>query len=426
MNWEFILKYLPMYEKAAWLTLRIGLLGIVFAIIVGFVCSTIQYYKVPVLRQIVAVYIELSRNTPLLVQLFFIYYGLPKIGIQTNAEACGVAGLAFLGGSYMAEAFRSGLEAIEPIQTESAYSLGMNRYQTMRYIILPQAMSISVPAFVANVIFLLKETSVFSAISLMDLMFTAKDLIGLYYKTTESLFLLVVFNLILLLPISKLCSLLEVLLKGSNMLRLLQGLWVALRISLIAVVISIPLGLLFGVLMTRKNVVLKAIFRVYLEFIRIMPQLVLLFLFYFSTTRTFGWNLSGETASIIVFVLWGTAEMSDLVRGALISIPKHQYESSAALGLTKMQTYLYVIIPQAVRRLIPLSINLITRMIKTTSLILMIGVVEVLKVAQQIIEANRMSSPNAAFGIYLTVFLLYFIACWPISMLAKYLERKWR
>ena len=219
---------------------------------------------------------------------------------------------------------------------------------------------------------------------------------------------------------------LEVLLKGSNMLRLLQGLWVALRISLIAVVIRIPLGLLFGVLMTRKNVVLKAIFRVYLEFIRIMPQLVLLFLFYFSTTRTFGWNLSGETSSIIVFVLWGTAEMSDLVRGALISIPKHQYESSAALGLTKMQTYLYVIIPQAVRRLIPLSINLITRMIKTTSLILMIGVVEVLKVAQQIIEANRMSSPNAAFGIYLTVFLLYFIACWPISMLAKYLERKWR
>mgnify|MGYP000056535764 CR=1 FL=1 len=211
---------------------------------------------------------------------------------------------------------------------------------------------------------------------------------------------------------------LEVLLKGSNMLRLLQGLWVALRISLIAVVISIPSGLLFGVLMTRKNVVLKAIFRVYLEFIRIMPQLVLLFLFYFSTTRTFGWNLSGETASIIVFVLWGTAEMSDLVRGALISIPKHQYESSAALGLTKMQTYLYVIIPQAVRRLIPLSINLITRMIKTTSLILMIGVVEVLKVAQQIIEANRMSSPNAAFGIYLTVFLLYFIM--SRSLISKY------
>jgi polar amino acid transport system permease protein len=118
--------------------------------------------------------------------------------------------------------------------------------------------------------------------------------------------------------------------------------------------------------------------------------------------------------------------MGDLVRGALISIPKHQYESSEALGLSHMQTYIYIIIPQTVRRLIPLSINLITRMIKTTSLILMIGVVEVLKVAQQIIEANRMVSPNAAFGMYLTVFIMYFIACWPISLLAGYLEKKWK
>ena len=88
-------------------------------------------------------------------------------------------------------------------------SLGMDHAQTMRYIILPQAMSISVPAFAANVIFLLKETSVFSAISLMDLMFTAKDLIGLYYKTTECLFLLVVFYLLILLPVSLLGSWLE-------------------------------------------------------------------------------------------------------------------------------------------------------------------------------------------------------------------------
>ena len=178
--------------------------------------------------------------------------------------------------------------------------------------------------------------------------------------------------------------------------------------------------------MTGKNPITKAILRVYLEFIRIMPQMVLLFLVYFGSTRAFGWELSGETASIVVFILWGTAEMSDLVRGALSSIPKHQYESSEALGLSKVQTYWYIIIPQTLRRLIPLSINLITRMIKTTSLILMIGVVEVLKVAQQIIEANRMSSPNAAFGIYLAVFLLYFLACWPISLLAKYLEKRWK
>ena len=218
----------------------------------------------------------------------------------------------------------------------------------------------------------------------------------------------------------------DVLWKGQNMLRILGGLWVALKISLISVAISIPLGILLGVLMTSKNMIVKAILRVYLEFVRIMPQMVLLFLAYFGTTRAFGWDISGELASVIVFTVWGTAEMGDLVRGALISIPKHQYESGEALGLKKGQIYQYIIIPQTVRRLIPLSINLITRMIKTTSLILMIGVVEVLKVAQQIIEANRMTSPNAAFGVYLVVFLMYFLACWPISLLARYLEKRWR
>ena len=209
LNWDVIAQYIPLYQKAAILTVKLGVLGVLFAVLIGLVCALVQYYKIPVLKQITAVYIELSRNTPLLVQLFFIYYGLPKIGLKISASVCGVVGLAFLGGSYMAEAFRSGLEAVEPIQTESAYSLGMNRAQTFRYVILPQAMSVSVPAFVANVIFLLKETSVFSAVSLMDLMFTAKDLIGLYYKTTEALFLLVVFYLIILLPVSILGSILE-------------------------------------------------------------------------------------------------------------------------------------------------------------------------------------------------------------------------
>ena len=171
---------------------------------------------------------------------------------------------------------------------------------------------------------------------------------------------------------------LEVLRKGMNMQRLLLGLWTALRISLISAALSIPLGILMGILMTRKNKLLQAILHVYLDFIRIMPQLVLLFLVFFGSTSVFGWNLSGELSSVIVFTLWGTAEMGDLVRGALISIPKHQYESSEALGLRSAQTFVYIVLPQTIRRLIPLSINLITRMIKTTALVLMIGVVEVL------------------------------------------------
>ncbi len=217
----------------------------------------------------------------------------------------------------------------------------------------------------------------------------------------------------------------EVLFKGKNLIRLLGGVGVAMKISAVSVLISIVLGIVIGMIMTLKNPVIRAVTRVYLEIVRIMPQMVLLFIVFFGVTKLTGLNLSAEAASIIVFSFWGTAEMADLVRSSMISIPVIQYESSAALGLTKLQTYLYVIIPQIIRRLLPLSINLITRMIKTTSLIMMIGIVEVLKVGQQIIEANRKSSPHAAFGVFAVIFLLYFLVCWPISKLAGYLEKKW-
>ena len=218
---------------------------------------------------------------------------------------------------------------------------------------------------------------------------------------------------------------LDVLFKGKNFARLLGGLWTALQISLISIAISMVLGTLLGILVGRKNGIGRVLMRCYLEFIHIMPQMVLLFIVFFGTAKAFGWNLSGELSSVIVFSLWGTAEMSDLVRGAVTSVPVIQYESAMALGLSRPQVFRFVILPQALRRLIPQSINLITRMIKTTSLVLMIGVVEILKVAQQIIEANRKSSPNAAFGVYLTIFLLYFLLCWPVSLLARQLEKRW-
>ena len=218
----------------------------------------------------------------------------------------------------------------------------------------------------------------------------------------------------------------NVLFMGKNFPRLLGGLWVTIRISLISVVLSIPLGILFGMFMTLKNPVSRALSRVYLEFIRIMPQLVLLFIAYFGVTRAFGWNLSAELSAVIVFTLWGTAEMGDLVRGALISIPKHQYDSAAALGMTKTQAFTWIIVPQTMRRLIPLTINLTTRMTKTTSLVVLIGITEVLKVGKQIIDANRFDYPTAALWVYGVIFVLYFLACWPISSLAKKLEQRWR
>lgn len=209
INLDVIVKYIPLYIKAAKLTVILGVLGVLLALIIGLVCSLIRYYKVPVLNKIIGIYIEISRNTPLLIQLFFMYYGLPKLGVKLPSEVCAITGLGFLGGSYIAEAFRSGLDAVGKSQIDAGKSIGLTKLQLMRYVIFPQALAISIPALGANIIFLLKETSIFSAVALGDLTYLAKDLIGIYYDTNEALFLLIISYLIILLPLSIILTFIE-------------------------------------------------------------------------------------------------------------------------------------------------------------------------------------------------------------------------
>lgn len=219
---------------------------------------------------------------------------------------------------------------------------------------------------------------------------------------------------------------LNVLAEGNNFIRLLQGLGVSIQIALASMALSIVLGTLFGVVMTSKNPVVRAFSQAYLQFVRIMPQLVLLFLVFFDVTRVWGINLDGRVAAVIVFTVWGTAEMGDLIRASIQAVPRHQYQSAAALGIEGRELYRHVVLPQAVRGLVPLTINLTNRMIMTTSLIALIGVVEVLKVAQQIIDANRFTYPSAALWVYGVVFFLYFAVCFPISLAARKLEERWQ
>lgn len=216
------------------------------------------------------------------------------------------------------------------------------------------------------------------------------------------------------------------LLNPHTMARLLKGLSVTLRVSLLSVALSVLFGLIFGWIMTKKSPIIKILSKIYLEFMRLMPQLVLLFIVYFGMARALGIHISGFNAAIIVFTMWGTAEMGDLVRGAISSIPKHQYEAAASIGLTRLQTMGYVVLPQALRRLIPQAMNLVTRMIKTTSLIALIGVVEVIKTGQQIVEAVRLEFASAALWIYLVILILYFLVCYPLSKWAGHLEEKWK
>lgn len=209
MNRDFLVAMLPQYVEAAKLTLSIGLLGVLGSVLAGLLIAFIRVEKIPLLNGIAKAYIEVSRNTPLLIQLFFLYFGLPKAGIVLSSEACAMIGMIFLGASYMAESFRSGIEAVDLSQIEAAMAIGLTKSQRIRYVVLPQALAVAIPSIGANTIFLMKETSVFSAVALADLMYVAKDLIGLYYETDEALFMLVMSYLVILVPIAVIFSLLE-------------------------------------------------------------------------------------------------------------------------------------------------------------------------------------------------------------------------
>ncbi|TCM67803.1 amino acid ABC transporter membrane protein 2 (PAAT family) [Acinetobacter calcoaceticus] len=217
----------------------------------------------------------------------------------------------------------------------------------------------------------------------------------------------------------------DYLFQANHMQRLMQGLWVTAKIAMLSVFFSALFGTVFGVVMTSRHLLLRGLCRVYLESMRVIPILVLLFIFYFGFATWFDWHWSAVTVSIVVFVLWGTAEMGDLVRAAITSIDRQQRDSAYALGLSHLQTLIYVIFPQSLKRVTPSAINLFTRMIKTSALAVLIGVVELIKVGQQIIENSILTVPSASLWIYGFIFILYFLLCYPLTRLSVYLEKKW-
>ncbi|PWG59756.1 amino acid ABC transporter permease [Bifidobacterium catulorum] len=209
MSWQVIQQALPLFRKAFVLTLELSAIGVALATILGLAIALVREYRVPVASQVCATFEELLRNTPLLIQLFFLYYGFPSIGIKLSAQACAIIGISLLGAAYMSGAFRGGFSGIPTIQVESAKALGLSPLQMIRHVTLPQGLTRSVPAVAANAIFLVKETSVFTVIAVPELTNTARDLIGMYYRTDEYLLMLVVAYAIILIPLSVMLTLLE-------------------------------------------------------------------------------------------------------------------------------------------------------------------------------------------------------------------------
>lgn len=198
----FLLSTLPAFGQAVLMTFKVGLLAIVCSALVALLANVMLSFKRRPLSVLVRAYVELARNTPLLIQLFCIYFALPSVGIQVSGFASAIIAMTFLGGAYLTEVLRAGIEAVPAQQVEAGRAIGLSDGQLLRYVILPQAGLVSLPALFANVIFLLKETTVVSAVAVPELLYTTKNYIALYYKTYEMLAVLTGLCVLLFLPLS--------------------------------------------------------------------------------------------------------------------------------------------------------------------------------------------------------------------------------
>lgn len=206
-----------------------------------------------------------------------------------------------------------------------------------------------------------------------------------------------------------------------NRLMLMDGMGQTIYVAMVSLLLSFIGGLMVGFLRSQKNPIMRFVTRFYLECFRIIPLIVWLFVVFFTLPRLLGQYVSSTTSVILVFTLWGAAEMGEMVRGALQSLPVIQRESGRALGLSYIQLYRYVLLPQAIRRLLPGVINMATRLIKTTSITTMVGVVEIFSRGTQIIERTR-----EPFAIYVFIFFFFFVLCYPLTLWSRHLEKKSR
>ncbi|MGL5320801.1 amino acid ABC transporter permease [Aeromonas jandaei] len=193
-----------------------------------------------------------------------------------------------------------------------------------------------------------------------------------------------------------------------------------LAISLLAILFATLGGVAYGVLAQQGGRLVRGLLRLYLELFRVVPVLVWLYLFFFGLPIFFGLDIPAFWCAVLVLALWGASEVGEVVRGGLNSLARGQQEAGLALGLSTWQLYRHVLLPQALQRLTPPTINIYTRIIKTSSLAVLIGVVEVIKVGQQIIERTY-----GSLLIYGLLFLFFFLVCYPLSLASRRLEQQW-
>ena len=207
-NFPVMREVLPFLLKGALWTIIFSASSEVIGILFGLTTAIIRVTKIKVLSQIAVIYVDLFRGTPLLMQIIFVYYALPYVGINLPAPLAGIVALSINSGAYVSEIFRAGIESIDKGQVEAARSLGMSYMQAMRYVVIPQTMKRVLPPLTNEFVALIKDSSLLSVIAISELMRSAKEMMT-WKMNPSSLTAAAIMYLIITIPLTRLVSYLE-------------------------------------------------------------------------------------------------------------------------------------------------------------------------------------------------------------------------
>ncbi|NGY76855.1 amino acid ABC transporter permease [Bacillus megaterium] len=461
---ELIFTSIPQLLSYLHITIWILIASLVIGSTLGLFIALPRIYKVPVLSQIAAVYISFMRGTPILIQLFLVFYGIPALLQLIHIDVSRMAPLVFVIITYslstaasFSEMMRGAINSVDKGQTEAAYSIGMTGKQTFTRIVLPQALVVAFPNFGNLVIGSLKDTSLAFTIGVMDMMGRGDTIIAATAHAVEVYIALAIIYYFVAIILEKFFVESEQKLQkhyqpvhvynaltkcGVNMIIYVPFIFtafveilMALPLTLLITIFPLLVGLLIGIAVAAVRInsvkIITPIANVYVSFFRGTPAILHIMVIYLGfplfinkLSSYYGWGFNANSIPIVVFVLIALsftagAYMSEIIRSGLLAVEKGQIEAAYAIGMNRFQSMKRIVFPQAFALSLPNLCNIFIGFLHTSSIAFIVSQKE-LNGAANIVASNNLKFLEA----YIAAALIYWMLTMLIEGITALLERK--
>ena len=362
------------------------------------------------------------RNTPFLVQLFFIFFGLPSLGIRLDPIVAAILAMTLNMAAYTTEIVGAGLDAVPRGQREAALALGLRPRQVFIKIVLPQALKVIFPALTSQIVIMMLESAVVSQIAVRELTYEADMLQARTFRAFETYFVVTMVYLGLSIALAQIAGgrrqartrerrvMIEFTLWDIVRNLLLAARW-TLLLSIVAFIGGGIVGLLILLLRISAKNALRRFASGYIGLFQGTPLLMQLFLMFFGLPML-GFRIEPWSAAVLGLTFFASAYLAEIWRSGVDALPRGQWDAGASLGLHYIQELRLIILPQAFRIALAPTVGFLVQLIKSTALTSIIGFEELLRTSNAI--NNATFEPFTVYGLVALIFFVHVLSAHAI------------